>query len=500
MASAQKFGLTTKKAVNFSDWYVQMVVQSELLDYYEIKGCFILRPSAMHIWSSIRRYIDNTLVQMGVDECSFPLLVTRKNLEREKSHLSNFDPELAWITRCGDKVLDEPVALRPTSETIMYPSYARWISSHRDLPLRLNQWCSVLRWEVRSTLPFIRGREFLWQEGHMAYYSRAQAEEETLAILRLYEEVYRCLLAVPVFMGRKSRKETFGGAEYTLSVEAFIPGSGKSIQAATSHYLGQNFAKIFDIKTETEMEGGEKEYVYQNSWGLTTRSIGIAAMVHSDDFGFVCPPRVSKIQAVVVMCGINATSTSEQKKKLLEYTNSVVEAARKRCRVHFDDRTHVSPGFKYNHWEIRGVPLRIEVGFRDMAAGTVCVVRRDNRDKKTIKREMLDKSLSDMIDEMHEDMYTRACVERDRRTRRVEIFSEFLECLEERCLGLIPWCQEEVCETEITEKTTVKENGMVVVMGAKSLCTPMEVEECINRTCINCGKNAVSYTLFGRSY
>ncbi len=501
MSGKQKFGMTVKKLENFSEWYIQVVTRGELIDYYDIKGCFILRPSAMHIWSSIRRYFDDAIMKMGVQECSFPMLVTKRNLELEKSHLANFNPELAWVTKCGEKILEEPVALRPTSETIMYPSFAKWIKSYRDLPLRLNQWCSVMRWEVRSTLPFIRGREFLWQEGHMAFYCEDDAKEETYRILEIYERIYRDLLAVPVTKGIKSRKETFGGAEYTYSIEAFIPGSGKGIQAATSHYLGRNFAEIFGISVETESGGPEKEFVFQNSWGMTTRSIGIAAMMHSDDMGFVCPPRVALIQVVVIMCGIKSNTTAEERALLESYAKDAFGIVKKHCRAHFDERDNISPGYKFNHWEIRGVPLRMEIGFRDMANGTVCIVRRDTRDKFAVRLDSLDTEIVQVLDKMHHDMYTNAKRKIDERIVEVNEMDAFRNALERNCMGLVPWCEETRCEDEITENTTIYgDDKTVLVMGAKSLCIPIDGKKCENHVCLNCGKSAKSFTLFGRSY
>lgn len=498
--AAQKFGITTAKSENFSEWFTQVVTRSELLDYYDIRGCFILRPASMFIWSQIRRYFDDRIGQMGIQECYFPMLVTKKNLELEKDHLKNFNPELAWITRCGDNVLDEPVALRPTSETIMYPSYAKWLKTYRDLPLRLNQWCSVLRWEVKSTLPFIRGREFLWQEGHTAYYDKADAEAEARRILDLYAEVYSELLAVPVIKGLKSKNETFGGAEYTLSIEAFVPGSGRGVQAATSHHLGQNFAKIFDIKVETDNPSDEKQFVYQNSWGLTTRSLGIAVMIHSDDRGFVCPPRVASTQVVIIPCGIKASTTAEAAAALLAYVDGVRRSLGEHLRVHVDARENVSPGFKYNHWEIRGVPLRIEIGFRDMEKRQVCVVRRDSGAKEQVGEATVKDDVLRIADAMHNDMYRKAQDEMTARTKHPASFEEFNAFLNSKCIVLAPWCMSPACEDSIGERTTVRENGEVVAMGAKSLCIPFDGPKCDGAVCINCGSAAKASTLFGRSY
>lgn len=496
----QKFGITTKKEESFSEWYQQVVIRSELLDYYDIRGCFIMRPASMYMWKQIQRHFDDGIARLGVSDCYFPMLVTRKNLEMEKDHLANFDPELAWITKCGSKVLDEPVALRPTSEAIIYPSYAKWLKTYRDLPLKLNQWCSVLRWEVKSTLPFIRGREFLWQEGHTAHYGCDDAETEAMHVLNLYAEVYRELLAVPVTKGTKSANETFGGAKYTLSAEAFIPGTGKGVQAATSHHLGQNFAKMYDIRVETEHAGADKVYPYQNSWGMTTRSLGIAVMMHSDNRGFVCPPRVAQTQIVVMMCGIKAATTAEERQKLLEYTTKVYKGLEGHFRVHFDDRDNVSPGHKFNHWEIRGVPIRVEIGFKDMASNSICVVRRDNAAKAAVSVENAYVSIAEIMNTMHNDMYHRAAQAVEERTRYVNTFDEFEEALANMCQIMAPWCRNSSCEDNITKRTTIMEEGEVVSHGAKSLCIPFDAKECVDKSCVNCGAPAACYTLFGRSY
>lgn len=499
--SVQKFGITARKEDNFHDWYTQVILRGELLDYYDIRGCFIMRPASMFMWSSIRNWFESQIQKMGVQECYFPMLVSKKNLELEKDHLENFNPELAWITRCGEKDLEEPVAIRPTSETIMYPAFAKWLGSYRELPLKLNQWCSVLRWEVKSTLPFIRGREFLWQEGHTAYYRKEEAEKETLEILDLYGRIYTDLLAVPVVKGRKSKKETFGGAEYTTSIEAFISCTGKGVQGATSHHLGQNFSKMFDIKVDNENNLEAKSYVFQNCWGLTTRSIGIAIMVHSDNKGFVCPPRVAQIQAVVVLCGIKAATPDGDRARLEEYARGVVERIKASdIRVHFDSRENISPGFKFNHWELRGVPCRIEVGFNDMDRAEVCVVRRDSGEKAQVESEKIADRLSEILDSIHNSLYAKAEAELKAKTKVADTFEEMLAHLNSKSIVLAPWCSAVGCEDEIGEKTTVRENGEVVLMGAKSLCIPFEAPSFESKSCISCKADAKCFALFGRSY
>ncbi|KAI5148881.1 bifunctional glutamyl/prolyl-tRNA synthetase [Enteropsectra breve] len=498
--AAQKFGLTIKKEEDFAEWYIQVIQRGELLDYYNIKGCFIMRPASMFMWSEVRKFFDSAISKMGVLECYFPLLVGKKQIEQEKAHLENFNPELAWITKCGDKELPEHVAIRPTSETIMYPSYAKWLKTYRDLPLKLNQWCNVLRWEVKSTFPFIRGREFLWQEGHTAYYDQEEAHKETYDILELYAEMYKKLLAVPVLKGRKSAKETFGGADYTLSVEAFIPGSGKAVQAATSHHLGTNFAKMFDIKVETETSDAEKRFVYQNSWGLTTRSLGIAVMIHSDNNGFVCPPVVSPVQIIIIPVGISATTTQAEYKSLFEYTNSLRDELSTKFRVQVDERTNNTPGFKYNHWEIRGVPIRLVIGFQELKDNKVFVVRRDTGKKSSVGRENINETMEKVMEEMQSDMYAKAEAERDSRIKHADSYAEFEEHLSNKNIVLVPWCEGRECEDAVAERTIVKDGDMVILTGAKTLCIPFEGAECKDLKCIICQEKAKVKVYFGRSY
>lgn len=497
----QKFGMNAKKDEDFHSWYTQVITKAELIDYYDVKGFYIMRPNSMFIWSELRKYFEDHIQKMGVQECYFPMLVSKENIEQEKAHLENFNPELVWITKCGEEDIKEPLAIRPTSETIIYPAFAKWLSSYRDLPMKINQWCSVIRWEVKSTLPFIRGREFLWQEGHTAYYNKPDAEKETLEILNLYAKVYKELLAVPVVKGIKTKKETFGGAEYTASVEAFIPGTGKGVQGATSHHLGQNFAKMFDIKVDSNDKQKDKELVYQNCWGLTTRSIGVAVMVHSDDNGFVCPPRVAQIQVVIIPCGIKASTTDDEKAKLKAYVEEIASDLKSNgIRVHIEDRDDLSPGYKFNHWELRGVPCRVEVGFKDLAKGEICVVRRDTRGKEQISKSEASAGVKRIMDKMHEDLYNKALAERDARTKVCDDFESMYSAVNDKNLTLVPWCGDVACENSIGEKTTVRDGDSVVLMGAKSLCIPFDTPSFEGKKCVICKNSAKCYALFGRSY
>ena len=306
-------GLSTKRDEDFGAWYSQVVVAGDLIDYYDISGCYILKPWAYAQWEYLKEFYDREIKELEVENCYFPMFVSASRLEAEKDHIEDFAPEVAWVTRSGNTDLEVPIAVRPTSETVMYPHYAQWIRSHRDLPLRLNQWCNVVRWEFKHPTPFIRSREFLWQEGHTAYSSKAECDVEVRQILELYRRVYEEYLAVPVVPGKKSEKEKFAGGDYTTTVEAYVPGSGRGVQGATSHCLGQNFAKMFNIEYE-DTKGG-RSLVWQNSWGFTTRTLGVMYMVHGDDDGLVLPPKVAPVQAIVIPIP-NSKLSDEAKQKL----------------------------------------------------------------------------------------------------------------------------------------------------------------------------------------
>merc|ERR1712038_1269766 len=333
-----RLGLEAKKEDNLADWYSQIIVKAEMLEYYDVSGCYILRPWAFSIWEAIQRFFDDEIKKLGVENCYFPIFVSQGALQKEKDHIADFSPEVAWVTKSGDTKLSEPIAIRPTSETVMYPAYAKWIQSYRDLPLRLNQWNNVVRWEFKHPQPFLRTREFLWQEGHTAFATFNEAKEEVLFILDIYRQVYENILAVPVICGRKTEKEKFAGGDYTMTVEAYISAAGRAIQGATSHHLGQNFSKMFDIVFE-DPKSGEKKYVYQNSWGLTTRSLGVLVMVHGDDKGLVLPPNLASIQVVITPCGITASLDEKQRKDLLSACEEYEDELRASgIKVHGDYR------------------------------------------------------------------------------------------------------------------------------------------------------------------
>lgn len=501
-----RLGLEFKKDENLSDWYSQVITKAEMIEYYDVSGCYILRPWAYAIWESIKDFFDAEIKKLGVQNCYFPMFVSHQALEKEKTHIADFAPEVAWVTKSGNSDLAEPIAIRPTSETVMYPAYAKWIQSHRDLPLKLNQWNNVVRWEFKHPQPFLRTREFLWQEGHTAFATAKEAEEEVYQILELYSQVYTHLMAIPVIKGRKTEKEKFAGGDFTTTVEAFISASGRAIQGATSHHLGQNFSKMFEIVVE-DPETKEKKHIYQNSWGITTRTIGVMVMVHSDDKGLVLPPNVASIQVVIVPCGINVNVTEDEKSNLMaacmEY-EKVLSAAG--IRVKGDYRDNYSPGWKFNHWELKGVPLRLEIGPRDVKQGEYVAVRRDTSQKLIQSKASACEDIKQLLEAIQKALLDKATQELENHTVIVENFRDFIPELDKKNIILSPFCGEISCEEKIKKEST-RDDGAepgAPAMGAKSLCIPFQqpAELNSNATCIypGCPNKPKYYCLFGRSY
>ncbi|XP_074719839.1 bifunctional glutamate/proline--tRNA ligase isoform X4 [Strix uralensis] len=500
-----RLGLEAKKEENLADWFSQVITKSEMIEYYDVSGCYVLRPWAYAIWEAIKNFFDAEIKKLGVENCYFPMFVSQAALETEKTHIADFAPEVAWVTRSGKTDLAEPIAVRPTSETVMYPAYAKWVQSHRDLPIKLNQWCNVVRWEFKHPQPFLRTREFLWQEGHTAFATYEEAAEEVMQILDLYAQVYEDLLAIPVVKGRKTEKEKFAGGDYTTTVEAFISASGRAIQGATSHHLGQNFSKMFEIVFEDPKKPGEKQFAYQNSWGITTRTIGVMTMIHGDNMGLVLPPRVASVQVVIIPCGITNSLSEEDKEALLkkcnEYRNRLLSV---NIRVRADLRDNYSPGWKFNHWELKGVPVRVEVGPRDMKSQQFVAVRRDTGQKLTFSEHEAEDRLKQILEEIHTNLYNRASEDLNSHMVVANTMEDFQKELDSGKIVQIPFCGEIECEDWI-KKTTARDQDLepgAPSMGAKSLCIPFQPlrELQCGARCV-CGKNpAKFYTLFGRSY
>uniref|UniRef100_A0A3B4U160 Bifunctional glutamate/proline--tRNA ligase n=1 Tax=Seriola dumerili TaxID=41447 RepID=A0A3B4U160_SERDU len=500
-----RLGLEAKKEENLADWYSQVITKSEMIEYYDVSGCYVLRPWAFSIWEAIKDFFDREIKKLGVENCYFPMFVSQAALEKEKSHIADFAPEVAWVTRSGKTELAEPIAVRPTSETVMYPAYAKWVQSHRDLPIKLNQWCNVVRWEFKHPQPFLRTREFLWQEGHTAFATKEEAAEEVLQILDLYASVYEELMAIPVVKGRKTEKEKFAGGDYTTTVEAFISASGRAIQGATSHHLGQNFSRMFEIVFEDPKRPGEKQLAFQNSWGITTRTIGVLTMVHGDNMGLVLPPKVACLQIVIIPCGITASLPEEEKEALLaqcsKYLKRLQEAG---VRVKSDLRDNYSPGWKFNHWELKGVPIRLEVGPKDMQQRQCVAVRRDSGAKVTIPEAEVETRLVAMLEDIQKSLFNKASNDLKTHMVAADSMEQFQKELDQGKIVQIPFCGEIQCEDSI-KKTTAKDQDLepgAPSMGAKSLCIPFSPLKTLQpgQACVNCKEPAKYYTLFGRSY
>ena len=487
-------GMETAKADNFGDWYSEVCTKSEMISYYEISGCYILRPWAYTIWDSVHQWLDTQIKGLGVQNCYFPMFVTESVLNKEQDHVEDFAPEVAWVTKSGQTDLEVPIAIRPTSETVMYPFYANWIRSHRDLPLRLNQWCNVVRWEFKHPTPFIRSREFLWQEGHTAFATKEEADAEVLDILDLYARVYEELLAVPVMKGRKSKKEKFAGADYTTTVEAFVPANGRGVQGATSHCLGQNFSKMFDIVYETDDK--KKAHVWQNSWGLTTRTIGVMVMVHGDDKGLVLPPRVAPTQVIIIPIP-NSKMSEENKKKLKDASENLFSSFKAAgIRVQMDDRDIYRPGWKYSHWELKGVPLRIEIGPKDLETEQAALARRDTGKKEFVPWTSCLETTQKLLSEIQSDMLARARTEFNDSIISVTDWKDFVPALDAKKMILAPWCEEVAVEEDVKTRSASDKGA-----GAKTLCIPFEQPDLPAGTkCFASGKPAKSWALWGRSY
>ncbi len=463
---------------DFAQWYTDVVLKAELADYTDVKGFIAIRPYGFAIWENIKNYMDAEFKKAGVTNLYMPVLIPESLLNKEEEHVEGFAPEVAWVTIGGEEELEEKLCIRPTSETMMSTMYSKWISSWRDLPLLGNQWCSVLRWE-KETRPFLRSREFLWQEGHTIHETAEEAQKFTLRMLDVYADVIENLLAIPVLKGRKTEKEKFAGAEATYTVETLMH-DGRALQAGTSHYFGQNFSKPFSIKFQNRE--GKEEYAYQTSWGATTRLIGAVIMAHGDNRGLKLPPRVAPIQAVIVPIAIH-------KEGVIEKAQELNEKLEKKFRMKIDLRDNYSTGFKFNDWEMRGVPVRIEIGPKDIENGEAVLVRRDTSEKEVVKLDKIEERLAELLEEIQKNMYNEAAKIRENRTTVAHTLDEILKNLEEN-QGYVKtmWCGNVECENKIKEVT-----------GAHSRCIPFEQEHLAD-TCPVCGKKAEKMVVWGRQY
>ncbi|HKM91854.1 MAG TPA: proline--tRNA ligase [Candidatus Acidoferrales bacterium] len=471
------------RAEDFSEWYNQVVLRSEMADYAPVRGCMIVRPYGWALWENITAALDRRFKATGHVNAAFPLLIPRSFIDKEKSHVAGFSPELAVVTHGGGEELAEPLVIRPTSETIVGHAYAKWIQSYRDLPVLINQWNSVVRWELRTKL-FLRTLEFFWQEGHTAHATLAEAEAETRQMLDIYTDFAVNEAAVPVIPGRKSLSERFAGADQTFSIEAMM-GDKKALQSATSHNLGQNFAKAFEIRYLDKE--GQLQYCWTTSWGLSTRFVGAIIMVHGDDQGLIFPPRLAPHQIVIVPIFKN----DAEKASVTQATHAVrAELAAAGLRVTLDERDGVTPGFKFNDWEMRGVPLRVEIGPKDVAKNSVAFARRDRpgrEGKSFVPREGLVAAVRDALEAIQKALYDRALEFRKANTHDPKNYDEFRNAVENG-FALSFWCGNTDCEARVKEETkaTIRNIPLEQPGGAGS--------------CIACGNPATERVLFGRAY
>jgi len=467
----------------FSQWYIDVVKKADMADYTPVKGCMVIKPYGYALWENMQQSLDRRLKATGHKNAYFPLFIPESFLKKEAEHVEGFAPEVAWVTHGGNEKLEERLAVRPTSEAIIGSLYAKWIHSWRDLPVLINQWANIVRWE-KVTRPFLRTTEFLWQEGHTAHKNLEEAEEETLKILIIYKDYIEQDLAIPVIIGRKSNKEKFAGALHTYTLEALM-GDGKILQAGTSHNLGQNFAQAFDIRFLDENQ--QEQFVWTTSWGTSTRLVGGIIMVHGDERGLKMPPKVAPTQVVIVPILFDATK-QEVLQKAKEYKILLAE----KFRVELDDRDLYTPGWKFNEWEMKGVPVRIEIGPRDLANKQVTAVRRDKGNKVVVAEQDLVSTLERWMPDIQNNLFMQARVRLEENIRFTDDYEKFKKIIEEK-RGFIKayWCGDEQCEEQIKidTKATIR-------------CIPLEEHEgkAEKGKCIYCGKESSTLVYFGRAY
>jgi prolyl-tRNA synthetase len=466
----------TSMEEDFAQWYTDVVKKAELVDYSSVKGCMILRPNGYAIWENIQKELDARFKKTGVENVYMPLFIPESLLQKEKDHVEGFAPEVAWVTQGGLETLQEKLCVRPTSETLFCDLYANIVQSYRDLPKLYNQWCSVVRWE-KTTRPFLRTTEFLWQEGHTAHATAEEAEAKTIEMLNVYADFCEEILAIPMIKGRKTDKEKFAGAEATYTIEALMH-DGKALQSGTSHNFGDGFAHAFDIQYTDK--DNKLQYVHQTSWGLSTRAIGAIIMVHGDDSGLVLPPRIAPTQVMIIPIAQHKEGVLEKAAELKEKLGAF--------RVKVDD-TDKSPGWKFSEQEMRGIPIRIEIGPKDIEANQAIIVRRDTREKTIVSLDNIEESVAIILDSMQNEMLERARLHRDSHTSSAKNYEDFKETVANKP-GFVKamWCGDRACEDKIKEDT-----------GATSRCMPFEQEE-ITDTCVCCGKKAKAMVYWGKAY
>jgi len=483
MSGEQELGITESKEHSPGEWYAEVVQKAKLADYAPMGGFIITRPRGYALWERLQNHLDAWFKETGVTNAYFPMFIPESYLEKEKDIVEGFDPEVAWVTHGGYDELEERLAVRPTSESIITPFLAQWTRSHRDLPHRVNQWCSVVRWEATETKPFFRTKEFLWQEGHTAHATEEEAFDETMTRLEQYERLYEDVLAIPVMRGRKPPHDKFPGAHTTTTVEALMP-DGKSVQGGTSHYLGQSFAEAYDVTFIDEDE--EERVAHTTSWGLSWRALGALIMTHSDDQGLVLPPALAPEQVVIVPIWQEDT-----KEEVLEYAESLRTELNEEVRVELDDREERNPGFKFNEWELKGVPLRIEIGPHEVEDEEVTLVHRPDGEEETVSRENLAKTVDEHLDTVFAKLKASAEETLEENVREASSREEILGTIgQHKGYVKAPWCGDEDCEDPIKE-----------AIAAEIVMVPMDRDaEPIGDECAICGEDAESTAYFAKSY
>ena len=479
--SKEDIGITVSKNEDFSEWYTQIVLKSKLVDYAPVKGLIVLRPDGYSIWESLRNTFDRKFSKNGIRNGFLPVLIPESLLGKEQKHFAGFNPEVFWVTHSGNNEIGDRLALRPTSETLAYTLYSKWIQSWRDLPLKINFWNTALRAEIKATKPFLRTSEFLWQEGHTVHITKEEAEEEVLKILEIYKKTVEEELAIPVTTGKKSEKEKFVGAVYTTTMESIMP-DGKALQMGTSHFLGQNFSKPFEVKFADK--DNVEHFAWQTSWGVSWRLIGAMVMTHGDDKGLVLPPKVAPIQVVIVPIYKNA----EGEKKVMEKVNEIREQLEEKdLRIHVDNRSGISPGYKFNDWELKGIPLRIEIGPKDIEKESMVVAKRLDGEKSNLKLNEIDK-ISNFLESIQKTLLENAIEKAKQNTMTILNYQEFKSQIEKGGFLHSPWCGKLECEEKIKEET-----------GADLRVIPFDSQK-TDAKCIYCEQQSTVVPVFARGY
>jgi len=474
----KEIGMTAEKD-DFSDWFTQLMLKAELADYTDVSGCIVFRPSSYAIWEKIKVLCDEKFKKLGVQNAYFPLFIPEKFLVKEQEHVKDFAPQVAWVTEAGNSKLSERLAIRPTSEAMMYPIYAKWIRSWRDLPLKINQWNNVVRWEFQHPVPFLRTREFLWNELHTAFSNENDSLNEGKQILGIYKEVCEDYLALYGMEGRKTEKEKFAGAVFSEKLHYVLP-NGKAVEGPCFHHDGQNFSKAYDIKFLNKE--GKNEHAWQNTYAISTRMLGVMFAIHSDEKGLILPPKIASNQVVIIPILFEDTKASVLKKA------REIQDKLKEFNAFVDERDNYKPGFKFNEWELKGIPIRIEIGPKDIESNSVIVARRDNRKKETIKISELQKKLPLMLSDMQKSLFERSKKLFREKVENADSLEKLKKVIEGKKVGIVSLCKSEKCEDIMKAETN----------GAKALF--ISEEKIKNEKCIICGKKAEYFVYAGKSY